>query len=143
GVPSRSLCASQATPRPARKLSAAAGMSGGTAGSRARERGPAQGRDCPVVDDSVVAASCDISLACVAPRGARARVGNSSVAVTGVNLGQLAQKGSLYVTRPVLATDANARERRQAMADELFVLLESGQVQVEISQRYNLADAAK
>jgi len=43
--------------------------------------------------------------------------------VTGVNLGILAQKGSLYVTRPTLATYANTPERLQAMADELFAMI--------------------
>lgn len=127
----------------AQRLGAWATINRNTDDIRARVMELTQGRKCPVVYDSVGAASWDISLDCVAPRGLLVSFGNSSGAVTGVNLGQLAQKGSLYVTRPVLATYANTRERRQAMADELFALLESGQVQVEICQRYNLADAAK
>src|SRR5690606_1077427 len=77
---------------------------------RARVLELTQGQKCPVVYDSVGAATWDVSLDCVAPRGLMVSFGNSSGAVTDVSLGQLAQKGSLYVTRPVLA--ARSEERR-------------------------------
>src|SRR5690606_19046845 len=76
----------------------------------------------------------------VGPRGLLVSFGNASGAVSGVNLGVLAQKGSLYVTRPTLASYANTPERLQAMADELFGMIGDGRIQVEISQRYALAD---
>ncbi len=79
----------------------------------------------------------------MAPRGLLVSFGNASGAVSGVNLGVLAQKGSLYVTRPTLAGYANTPDRLQAMADELFGMITRGQIQVEISQRYALADAAE
>ncbi|MET1079533.1 MAG: NADPH:quinone reductase [Pseudomonas sp.] len=102
-----------------------------------------EGRKCPVVYDGVGRDTWERSLDCVAPRGLLVSFGNASGAVTGVNLGVLSQKGSLYVTRPTLASYADTPEHLQAMADELFAMLESGQVQVEISQRFALRDAAE
>jgi NADPH2:quinone reductase len=100
------------------------------------------GRKCPVVYDGVGKDTWEISLDCVAPRGLLVSFGNASGAVTGVNLGILAQKGSLFVTRPTVAGYADTPERLQMMADELFGMIESGQLKVEISNRYALKDAA-
>ncbi|MDA7086756.1 NADPH:quinone reductase [Pseudomonas sp. SA3-5] len=100
------------------------------------------GRKCPVVYDGVGKDTWETSLDCVAPRGLLVSFGNASGAVTGVNLGILAQKGSLFVTRPTLAGYADTPERLQMMADELFGMIESGQLQVDISNRYALKDAA-
>ena len=101
------------------------------------------GRKCPVVYDSIGKDTWETSLDCVAPRGLLVSFGNASGPVTGVNLGVLAQKGSLFVTRPQLAGYADTPERLQAMADELFAMLGSGQVQVEIGQRFPLAEAGR
>ncbi|MCY1407078.1 Quinone oxidoreductase 1 [compost metagenome] len=101
------------------------------------------GKKCPVVYDSVGKDTWGISLDCTAPRGLVVSFGNASGPVDGVNLGILAQKGSLYVTRPTLFGYANTPERLQAMADDLFGMLTSGKVKVEINQRFALADAAK
>ncbi|WP_349568869.1 NADPH:quinone reductase [Azotobacter salinestris] len=101
------------------------------------------GRKCPVVYDSIGKDTWETSLDCVAPRGLLVSFGNASGPVTGVNLGVLAQKGSLFVTRPQLAGYADTPERLQAMADELFAVLISGQVRVEIGQRFPLAEAAR
>ncbi|MDD0844861.1 NADPH:quinone reductase [Pseudomonas sp. Gutcm_11s] len=101
------------------------------------------GAKCPVVYDSVGKDTWERSLDCVAPRGLLVSFGNASGAVTGVNLGVLAQKGSLYVTRPTLGHYANNAANLQAMADELFGLIASGAIKVEIGQRYALTDAAK
>ncbi|AYC30881.1 NADPH:quinone reductase [Pseudomonas cavernae] len=109
----------------------------------ARVRELTAGKKCPVVYDSVGKDTWEISLDCVKPRGLLVSFGNASGPVTGVDLGILAQKGSLYVTRPSLFAYANSRESLQAMADELFGLLASGQLKVEIGQRYALADAAQ
>ncbi len=100
------------------------------------------GKKCPVVYDGVGHDTWQASLDCLAPRGLLVSFGNASGAVTGVNLGILAQKGSLYVTRPTLgsyATPANL----PGMARELFEMISSGQLNVEVSQRYSLAEAAK
>jgi NADPH2:quinone reductase len=102
-----------------------------------------EGRKCAVVYDGVGQATWAASLDCVATRGLLVSFGNASGAVTGVNLGILAQKGSIYVTRPTLATYADTAERTQAMADELFALVASGQIVIDIAQRYALADAAQ
>lgn len=102
-----------------------------------------EGRKCPVVYDSVGKSSWEISLDCVAPRGLLVSFGNASGAVTGVNLGVLAQKGSLFVTRPILVGYADTPPRLQAMAAELFEMIESGKIKVEIGQRYPLAEAAE
>ena len=101
------------------------------------------GKKCPVVYDSVGKSSWEISLDCVAPRGLLVSFGNASGAVTGVNLGVLAQKGSLFLTRPTLAGYADTAERLQMMADDLFAMIESGRIKVEIDQRYPLAEAAE
>ncbi|WP_222910203.1 quinone oxidoreductase family protein [Pseudomonas sp. DNDY-54] len=101
------------------------------------------GKKCPVVYDSVGKSSWEVSLDCVAPRGLLVSFGNASGAVTGVNLGVLAQKGSLFVTRPVLAGYADTAERLRAMAAELFEMIASGRIKVEIGQRYPLAEAAE
>lgn len=100
------------------------------------------GAKCPVVYDGVGQSTWETSLDCVAPRGLLVSFGNASGAVTGVNLGILAQKGSLYVTRPTLAGYADTPQRLQAMADELFGMIESGKLQVDISNRYPLKEAA-
>lgn len=101
------------------------------------------GQKCPVVYDSVGKSSWEVSLDCVAPRGLLVSFGNASGAVTGVNLGVLAQKGSLYVTRPTLAGYATSAERLRDMAAELFEMIASAKIEVEIGQRYPLADAAE
>jgi NADPH2:quinone reductase len=101
------------------------------------------GAKCPVVYDSVGKDTWEISLDCVAPRGLLVSFGNASGPVTGVNLGILAQKGSLFVTRPTLFGYASTPERLQAMADELFGLIADGRIKVEVNQRFALADAAK
>ncbi len=102
-----------------------------------------EGRKCPVVYDSVGKDTWEISLDCVASRGLLVSFGNASGPVAGVNLGVLAQKGSLFVTRPTLAGYADTPERLQMMADELFEMITSGRIQVEIGQRYPLAEAAE
>ena len=101
------------------------------------------GKKCDVVYDGVGKDTWLTSLDSVVPRGLVVSFGNASGAVEGVNLGILAAKGSLYVTRPTLATYANTAETLQTMADELFAMLTSGKLKVDISQRYPLAEAAK
>jgi NADPH2:quinone reductase len=69
--------------------------------------------------------------------------GNASGAVAGVNLGILAAKGSLFVTRPTLATHVVPRGRLEDSAAELFDLMQKGKIKVDIDQRYALANAAQ
>lgn len=101
------------------------------------------GKKCPVVYDGVGKDTWLTSLDCLSPRGLMVSFGNASGAVTGVNLGILSQKGSLYVTRPTLASYANTPENLQKMADELFEMIRSDNITVDITQRFALKDAAK
>jgi NADPH:quinone reductase len=101
------------------------------------------GKKCPVVYDSVGKDTFMKSLDCLAPLGVLALFGQSSGAVEPFNLGLLAAKGSLYVTRPTLFTYAAKRENLVAMANELFDVVKSGKVKIEVNQTYPLKDAAK
>ncbi|MBU1361767.1 MAG: quinone oxidoreductase [Gammaproteobacteria bacterium] len=98
------------------------------------------GQGVKVVYDSVGKDTFEGSLNCLRPLGLLAVFGNGSGPVPPFNLGLLAAKGSLYVTRPTLFTHASTREKTQAMADDLFAVVESGAVKIHIDQTYALAD---
>jgi NADPH:quinone reductase len=102
-----------------------------------------QGKKVPVVYDSVGKDTFLKSLDCLAPLGLVALFGQSSGSVEPFNLGILAQKGSLYVTRPTLNTYGAKRENLVAMAKELFDVVQSGAVKIEVNQTYPLQDAAR
>lgn len=101
------------------------------------------GKKVPVVYDGVGKSTWLASLDSVQPRGLVVSFGNASGAVDNVNLGILAAKGSLFVTRPTLATHVDTREKLQAAADELFGLVAKKKIKIAIHQRYALADVAK
>lgn len=101
------------------------------------------GRGVKVVYDSVGLDTFEKSLDCLAPFGLAANFGNASGKAPPVDLGTLAAKGSLYVTRPTLFTHLATRESTQAMADELFGMVASGAVRIPLERRYALADAAQ
>ncbi len=101
------------------------------------------GKKVPVVYNSVGKDTFLKSLDCLAPLGLVALFGQSSGSVEPLNLGLLAQKGSLYVTRPTLNTYGAKRENLVAMAKELFDVVLSGAVKIEVNQTYPLKDAAK
>jgi NADPH2:quinone reductase len=101
------------------------------------------GKKVPVVYDSVGKDTFLKSLDCLAPLGYLVLFGASSGNVDPLNLGLLAQKGSLYVTRPTLNTYGAKRENLVAMAKELFEVVQSGAVKIEVHQTYPLKDAAK
>jgi NADPH2:quinone reductase len=69
--------------------------------------------------------------------------GAASGPVPPLNVMTLQAKGSVYVTRPTLFTHLATRESTQAMADELFEVVGSGEVKIRIDQRYALADVAQ
>jgi NADPH2:quinone reductase len=69
--------------------------------------------------------------------------GQSSGNIPPLNLGILSQKGSLYVTRPTLRTYTAARDDLLASAKELFDVVQSGAVKIEINQTFALRDAAE
>jgi len=101
------------------------------------------GQGVPVVYDSVGKDTWDGSLDCLAPFGLMVSFGNASGAVPPVNLGVLAPKGSLYVTRPTLMTYTAKREDLVASAAELFQMVGSGKVKIEVNQTYPLAETAQ
>jgi len=94
----------------------------------------------PVVFDSVGKDTFIASLDSLQPKGLLVSYGNASGPVKDVDLGMLAAKGSLFVTRPTLAHYATDPATMQSMADELFGMVKSGKIKVEINQRYALAD---
>jgi NADPH:quinone reductase len=100
------------------------------------------GRKVPVVYDGVGKDTFIASLDSLAPRGLLVSFGNASGPVTGVDLGILAAKGSLYVTRPTLATYTATPEMLNAAAAELFDLVGKGIIKPDITRHYPLADAA-
>ncbi|NLN67857.1 MAG: quinone oxidoreductase [Alcaligenaceae bacterium] len=100
------------------------------------------GKKVPVVYDGVGKDTWETSLDCLQPRGLMVSYGNASGPVTGVNLGVLSAKGSLYVTRPNLGTHVSTLEKMQAAADELFEMITSKKIKVQIDQRYPLAEVA-
>ncbi|GAB2783853.1 NADPH:quinone reductase [Halomonas shantousis] len=108
-----------------------------------RVRELTQGEMVPVVYDSVGKSTWEISLNCLQKRGLMVSFGNASGPVEGVNLAILNQKGSLYVTRPSLNGYADTRERFEQMCGELFEVLESGKVTIDIAQRYPLEKAGE
>lgn len=101
------------------------------------------GRGVKVVYDSVGADTWEGSLNCLAPFGLMVSFGAASGAVPPVQVGTLAAKGSLYLTRPTVFTHLAERERCQAMGDDLFAMVASGQVKVRIERRYRLTDAGQ
>src|SRR5687768_8260789 len=101
------------------------------------------GKKVPVVYDSVGKTTWEGSLECLHPRGLMVSFGNASGPVAPVNLGILSQKGSLYVTRPTLATYIATRPELEDTAKSLFDVVKSGQVKIETTKRYKLADAAQ
>jgi len=98
------------------------------------------GKGVKVVYDSVGKDTFEGSIDSLRPFGLLAIFGNGSGPVAPINLGLLASKGSLYVTRPTLFTHIATREATQAMADDLFAAVTSGAVTIPIAQRYALED---
>jgi len=95
----------------------------------------------PVVYDSVGKDTFAGSLDCLLPRGLMVSFGNSSGAVPPFSPALLSQKGSLYLTRPTLFHYAATPAALQAMANDLFAVIESGAVKIAVNQRFALADA--
>jgi len=109
----------------------------------ARVKEITKGKGVPVVSDGVGKDTFMESLDCLAPLGLMASFGNASGAVAPVNIGILAQKGSLYLTRPTLVNYTSAREDLLTAARELFAVVKKGAVKITINQRYPLREAAQ
>lgn len=98
------------------------------------------GQGVKVVYDSVGKDTWEKSLECLRPFGLMATFGNASGPAPAFAPGMLGAKGSLYVTRQTLFTHIATRESTQAMADDLFAVVQSGDVTIHIEQRYPLRD---
>jgi NADPH2:quinone reductase len=101
------------------------------------------GKGVPVVYDSVGKTTFQGSLDCLRPLGLMVSFGNSSGAVPPFEPGLLTQKGSLYLTRPTLVTYTATRADLEATAKDLFDMVLSGKVKIEINHTYALKDAAQ
>ena len=104
----------------------------------ARVKSITGGQGVKVVYDSVGKDTWDKSLDCLAPFGLMVSFGNASGPVAPFAPALLAAKGSVYITRQTLFSHITTRERTQAMADELFGVVSSGQVKIHVDQRYAL-----
>lgn len=101
------------------------------------------GQGVPVVYDSVGKDTFMKSLDCLQPMGLVALFGQSSGPVPPLDIGVLAAKGSLYVTRPTLASYGAKRADLEMMAQDLFEVVGAGKVKIEINNTYALKDAAQ
>ncbi|MEE3203123.1 MAG: quinone oxidoreductase [Acidobacteriota bacterium] len=101
------------------------------------------GRGVPVVYDSVGKDTFNDSLECLQPRGLMVSFGNASGAVEPFAPALLAAKGSLFLTRPTLATYTATRADLEKTSTDLFSVLSSGAVKVEVNQTYPLKNAAQ
>jgi NADPH2:quinone reductase len=101
------------------------------------------GEKLPVVYDSVGRATFMKSLDCLKMRGLMVSFGNASGPVEPFSPLVLSQKGSLYLTRPTLFHYIATREQLEQSAKELFDVVATGKVKIEVQQRFALKDAAE
>jgi NADPH2:quinone reductase len=99
-----------------------------------------EGKGVPVVYDSIGKDTFIGSLDCLSPLGTMVSYGSASGPVPPFSLNELASRGSLFITRPTLFAYAAKRSDLEAMAADLFRMVESGKVKIEINQRYALSD---
>ena len=97
----------------------------------------------PVVYDGVGKDTLMDSMKCLSPRGMLVNFGNASGAPDPVNLGDLSTHGSIFVTRPMLFHYTATRDDLAACANDLFDVIGSGGVKIEINQTYALKDTAQ
>ena len=101
------------------------------------------GQGVKVVYDSIGKDTFERSLDCLRPFGLLASFGNASGPVPPFSIGTLGTRGSLYATRCTLFTHLATRERTQQMADDLFDVVQRGDVKIRIDQRHPLAEVAQ
>jgi len=101
------------------------------------------GQGVPVVYDSIGNDTFTGSLDCLAPLGMMVSFGAASGPVPPFSLNELASRGSLFITRPSVFTYTAKRADLDAMAADLFGMVESGKIRIDINQRYALQDAAQ
>ena len=102
-----------------------------------------KGRGVPVVYDSVGKDTFPASLDCLQQRGLFVSFGNASGPIPPFNAGILAQKGSLFMTRPSLPNYTGTREQLEKASGDLFSVVKSGKVKIEVNQTYALKDAVR
>jgi NADPH2:quinone reductase len=102
-----------------------------------------RGKGVPVAYDSVGKATLMGSMDCLSPRGLLVSFGNASGPPPDVSPLTLGAKGSLFMTRPSLPNYIATRPELESIAKELFAVVKSGAVKLEINQRYALKDAAQ
>ena len=102
-----------------------------------------KGKGVPVVYDGVGKDTFMDSLDCLSPLGMMVSFGNASGAVPPFNIGILAQKGSLFLTRPTLGNYTSTPEDLAIAARELFAVVKKGAVKIKINQTYPLREAAQ
>ncbi|RFP11871.1 MULTISPECIES: quinone oxidoreductase [unclassified Duganella] len=101
------------------------------------------GKGVSAVYDSIGKDTFIGSLDCLQPLGTMVSFGNASGPVPPFSLGELASRGSLFITRPSLMSYMAKREDLEAAAKSLFGVVASGEVKIDIRQRYALADVAQ
>ena len=106
-----------------------------------RVRAITGGKGVPVVFDSVGKATFEDSLRCLSRRGILASFGEASGDPDPVPPRRLGQLGSLYVTHPSLGDYTASREELLATAGDLFDVVGSGKVRIDISKIYPLSEA--
>jgi NADPH:quinone reductase len=106
----------------------------------ARVREITGGKKVPVVYDGVGKDTLMASLDSLRPRGLLVSFGNASGPVDKFDVGLLAAKGSLYITRPTLGTYVAEEAALQANAADLFDVVKTGKVKIEVNQRYPLSE---
>jgi NADPH:quinone reductase len=97
----------------------------------------------PVVYDSVGKDTFTTSLDCLAPLGLMVSYGSASGAVPPLDISVLAAKGSLFLTRPSLTSYTSRRADLEATAKDLFEVVGSGAVKIQVNQTFPLKDAAQ
>jgi NADPH:quinone reductase len=101
------------------------------------------GKGVPVVYDSIGKDTFTGSLDCLAPLGMMVSFGSASGPVSPFSLNELASRGSLFITRPTLFSYTAARADLETMATELFDMVVSKKIRIDINQRYALKDVAQ
>ncbi len=109
----------------------------------AKVRALTNGEGVAAVYDSVGKDTFFTSLDCLRPHGIMVSFGNASGPVGPFSPAELAKRGSLYLTRPILFDFIDTPERLRAASQELFDMIASGNLRIRVNQRYPLADAAQ
>lgn len=100
------------------------------------------GAGVPIIFDGVGAATWQQSIDSISPRGLLISYGNASGPVTGVNLGTLANAGSIFITRPTLFHYYQQPAERQAGVERLWQMIRSNQIRITVGQRWPLEQLA-